>query len=83
MINHVHINLIGNQVAMVNVVPPDEHLCPKGAQVHLASLQCYWLSESATSWLEAKGICRQVKGGDLATVRSTETQTFIHNSFKS
>ncbi|KAK6301837.1 hypothetical protein J4Q44_G00278900 [Coregonus suidteri] len=61
----------------------DEHPCPKGAQVHLASLQCYWLSESATSWLEAKGICRQVKGGDLAAVQSTETQTFIHNSFPS
>ncbi|XP_036811615.1 polycystin-1 isoform X2 [Oncorhynchus mykiss] len=69
--------------AVIFAAGVDEHLCPKGAQVHLASLQCYWLSESATSWLEAKGICRQVKGGDLATVRSTETQTFIHNSFKS
>ncbi|XP_028975896.2 polycystin-1 [Esox lucius] len=59
----------------------DEHLCPRGAQVHLASLKCYWLSTSAMSLLKAKAICRQVNGGELATVRNTETEMFIHNSF--
>ncbi|KAL0984070.1 hypothetical protein UPYG_G00136680 [Umbra pygmaea] len=59
----------------------DETPCPRGAQVHLDSLQCYWLSSSAKSWLEAKRVCGEVKGGDLATIRSSETQAFIHISF--
>ncbi|KAJ7987830.1 hypothetical protein DPEC_G00330600 [Dallia pectoralis] len=59
----------------------DDSPCPRGAQVHLASLKCYWLSTTAMSLLKAKVTCSHVTGGDLATIRNTETQMFIHKSF--
>ncbi|XP_067432834.1 polycystin-1 [Thunnus thynnus] len=55
--------------------------CPKGGQIHLSSLQCYWLSEMTSSWSEAQGSCRQTQGGDLAAADSLELQNFLHNSF--
>ncbi|XP_062299163.1 polycystin-1 [Scomber scombrus] len=55
--------------------------CPKGGQIHLSSLRCYWLSELTSSWSEAQGLCRQTLGGDLTAADSLDLQNFLHNSF--
>uniref|UniRef100_UPI003AAB6BD9 polycystin-1 n=1 Tax=Centroberyx gerrardi TaxID=166262 RepID=UPI003AAB6BD9 len=59
----------------------EEISCPQGGQIHLASLRCYWLSETASSWSVAWDSCRETRGGDLAVADSPELQNFIHYSF--
>ncbi|XP_071319469.1 polycystin-1 [Trachinotus anak] len=55
--------------------------CPKGGQIHLSSLRCYWISEMTSSWSEAQNSCSETPGGDLASADSLELQNFIHYSF--
>ncbi|XP_047466063.1 polycystin-1 [Mugil cephalus] len=55
--------------------------CPIGGRIHLASLRCYWLSESRSSWFEARDSCRNTRGGDLASADSPELRNFIFYSF--
>ncbi|XP_008289301.1 polycystin-1 [Stegastes partitus] len=55
--------------------------CPEGGQIHLASLQCYWLSEMPLSWFEAQDSCRKTPGRNLASADSQELQHFIFHSF--
>ncbi|XP_030255555.1 polycystin-1 [Sparus aurata] len=55
--------------------------CPKGGRIHLGTWQCYWLSETTSSWPEAQDSCREIPGGDLASAESLELQKFIHYSF--
>uniref|UniRef100_A0A3B5AXN8 Polycystic kidney disease 1b n=1 Tax=Stegastes partitus TaxID=144197 RepID=A0A3B5AXN8_9TELE len=54
---------------------------PEGGQIHLASLQCYWLSEMPLSWFEAQDSCRKTPGRNLASADSQELQHFIFHSF--
>ncbi|XP_039991901.1 polycystin-1 [Xiphias gladius] len=55
--------------------------CPKGGQIDLSSLRCYWVSEMTSSWSEAQDSCRKTPGGDLASAESLKLQNFIHYSF--
>ncbi|KAG7226596.1 hypothetical protein INR49_003753, partial [Caranx melampygus] len=59
----------------------EDTACPKGAQVHLSSMRCYWMSETTSSWYEARDSCRQTPGGDVASADSLELLSFIHSSF--
>ncbi|CAJ1081176.1 polycystin-1 [Xyrichtys novacula] len=59
----------------------EESPCPKGGRIHLANQKCYWLSEMASSWIEALNSCKDTKRGDLADADSLELQTFIFYSF--
>ncbi|XP_041671972.1 polycystin-1 [Cheilinus undulatus] len=58
-----------------------EGFCPKGGRVHLASQQCYWLSEIKSSWPEGQESCKSTGGGEMASTDSLELQTFIFYSF--
>ncbi|XP_040885354.1 polycystin-1 [Toxotes jaculatrix] len=55
--------------------------CPKGAQIHLSSMRCYWMSETTSSWSEAQDSCRETLGGYLASADNLDLQNFIHYSF--
>ncbi|XP_017271539.1 polycystin-1 [Kryptolebias marmoratus] len=55
--------------------------CPNGAQIHLANLQCFWLSDVTSSWFKAQDSCRETWGGSLASAQSKAVQDFLHNRF--
>ncbi|XP_069012250.1 polycystin-1 [Embiotoca jacksoni] len=55
--------------------------CPKGAQIHLSGLRCYWLSDVTSSWFEARDSCRENPGGDLASADGPGQQHFLHFLF--
>ncbi|XP_054625121.1 polycystin-1 isoform X2 [Dunckerocampus dactyliophorus] len=54
--------------------------CPKGGQIHLPSLRCFWLSKKTSSWSEALNSCLQTHGGDVAAA-DLDLQNFIQHSF--
>ncbi|KAI4900305.1 hypothetical protein NFI96_010576 [Prochilodus magdalenae] len=62
--------------------PPDEDSCPKRSQIDRESLHCYWMSATASTWLEARAVCQRMKGGDIAMVDKPSVQNFIDNSFR-
>ncbi|XP_063338226.1 polycystin-1 [Pelmatolapia mariae] len=69
-------------ICMVLITTAGENIpCPLGSQVHLTSLRCYWLSEMAVSWFEARASCRTALGGDLAAAESLELQSFFLHAF--
>ncbi|XP_061765809.1 polycystin-1 [Nerophis ophidion] len=55
--------------------------CPKGGQIHLPSLRCFWLSRNASTWSEASDSCQQTHGGDVAAADTLEVQDFLQHSF--
>ncbi|XP_072288426.1 polycystin-1-like, partial [Eucyclogobius newberryi] len=54
--------------------------CPIGAQIHLSTQRCLWLSQQAASWSQALESCR-LHGGDVANANSIQPQSFIRQSF--
>ncbi|XP_063588920.1 macrophage mannose receptor 1-like [Penaeus indicus] len=50
------------------------HSCKKGWEIH--ELSCYLVSETTTSWNNAKNRC-YVLGGVLASINSEDEQTFV------
>ncbi|KAM4623628.1 polycystin-1 [Polymixia lowei] len=73
--------LLGTLCVVLTTTAGEEIPCPKGAQIHLASLRCYWLSEMASSWSKAQESCWKTQGGDLVAADSPEIQNFLHSSF--
>nr|XP_057917818.1 polycystin-1 [Doryrhamphus excisus] len=55
--------------------------CPKGGQIHLPSLRCFWLSKKTSTWSEALDSCLQTSGGDVATADTSDLQNFIQHAF--
>ncbi|XP_061823857.1 polycystin-1 [Nerophis lumbriciformis] len=55
--------------------------CPKGGQIHLPSLRCFWLSKKASTWSEASDSCQQTHGGDVAAADTLDVQDFLQHSF--
>ncbi|KAL7869468.1 hypothetical protein AOLI_G00134560 [Acnodon oligacanthus] len=60
----------------------DEDSCPKRSKIDQDGLHCYWISASASAWLEARDFCQRLKGGDIAVVDKPSVQDFIDNSFQ-
>ncbi|XP_056152724.1 polycystin-1 [Lampris incognitus] len=69
------------QIFITGYCPLEKIHCPEGGRIHLSSLRCYWLSEKALPWPEARDSCRGIPGGDLTAADSPELQNFIHFSF--
>ncbi|XP_037400188.1 polycystin-1 [Pygocentrus nattereri] len=60
----------------------DEDSCPKRSKIDQDGLHCYWISASASTWLEARDLCQRWKGGDIAVVDKPSVQDFIDKSFQ-
>ncbi|XP_062859991.1 polycystin-1 [Trichomycterus rosablanca] len=60
----------------------DEESCPNGAQIDQDHFHCYWMPASALTWPEAKDVCQEIKGGDLAIVDKPGLQKFLGNAFQ-
>ncbi|XP_036427719.1 polycystin-1 [Colossoma macropomum] len=60
----------------------DEDSCPKRSKIDQDGLHCYWISASASTWLEARDVCQRLKEGDIAVVDKPSVQDFIDNSFQ-
>ncbi|XP_061469355.1 polycystin-1-like [Rhineura floridana] len=61
----------------------DTSSCPRGGQINLQNLNCYWLGETKEIWQDARKLCQGVPGGDLVVVRSLEVQNYLQKSFSS
>uniref|UniRef100_A0A452J302 Polycystin 1, transient receptor potential channel interacting n=1 Tax=Gopherus agassizii TaxID=38772 RepID=A0A452J302_9SAUR len=59
----------------------DESSCPQGGRIHFQNLNCYWLSHAKETWQNARRLCREIPGGDLAVVRTQEVQSFLQETF--
>nr|XP_032640979.1 polycystin-1-like isoform X4 [Chelonoidis abingdonii] len=59
----------------------DESSCPQGGRIHLQNLNCYWLSHAKETWQNARRLCQEIPGGDLAIVRTQEVQSFLQETF--
>ncbi|XP_050776799.1 polycystin-1-like isoform X5 [Gopherus flavomarginatus] len=59
----------------------DESSCPQSGRIHLQNLNCYWLSHAKETWQNARRLCREIPGGDLAVVRTQEVQSFLQETF--
>ncbi|TNN34128.1 hypothetical protein EYF80_055711 [Liparis tanakae] len=59
--------LLSGCVPCARCFPEDGPSCPEGARIHPSSPRCYWLSEAASPWPEARAACRETRGGDLAS----------------
>uniref|UniRef100_H3B277 Polycystin 1, transient receptor potential channel interacting n=1 Tax=Latimeria chalumnae TaxID=7897 RepID=H3B277_LATCH len=55
--------------------------CPRGGQIHLSNLNCYWLNQAKDSWQNARSSCQQTPGGDLVLVNSQDVQKFLQEAF--
>nr|XP_014345291.1 PREDICTED: polycystin-1-like [Latimeria chalumnae] len=59
----------------------DVSSCPRGGQIHLSNLNCYWLNQAKDSWQNARSSCQQTPGGDLVLVNSQDVQKFLQEAF--